>query len=62
MIHPAAAQIVLGPGTQCKKGLWYDMGSPLVSMHQMRNKPIHDKRRRIWDHAFSAKGEKSRVN
>lgn len=55
IIDPAALQAVLGVNSQCKKAAWYQMSYPLLSMHQTRDKPTHDKRRRIWDHAFSAK-------
>ncbi|KAB8360826.1 hypothetical protein FH972_024560 [Carpinus fangiana] len=55
IIDPAAPALVLGPGSKCTKAVWYDMGKPLMSMHQVRSKALHDKRRRVWDHGFGAK-------
>lgn len=55
IIDPAILTLCLGPGTKCKKAIWYDVGSPLVSMHQVRDKKLHDTRRRAWDRGFSAK-------
>lgn len=52
---PAAPPLVLGPGSKCIKGVWYDVGKPLVSMHQCRDKKVHDARRRTWDKGFNAK-------
>ena len=54
-IDTAATQLVLGPGTKCRKAIWYDVGQPLVSMHQCRDKKLHDVRRRTWDKGFNSK-------
>lgn len=37
-------------------GSGYDIGHPMVSLHQMRDRAQHDQRRRHgWDKAFTAK-------
>ena len=36
-------------------GRRYDGDAPLTSMHTSRDRPLHDKRRRIWSPAFSDK-------
>jgi tryprostatin B 6-hydroxylase len=33
----------------------YDGDKPLTSMHTSRDRPMHDRRRRIWSPAFSDK-------
>lgn len=53
---PDAVQPVLGPASKCKKSEHYDAQLPLVSMHSTRDKAMHDKRRRVWDKGFNAKG------
>ena len=47
---------VHGPGSRCTKPPFYDLVLPLVSIITTRSKVLHDKRRRIWDQAFSIKG------
>lgn len=32
------------------------MSKPIDSMHTIRDKQIHDARRRIWDQGFNSKG------
>ncbi|KXJ87901.1 cytochrome P450 [Microdochium bolleyi] len=42
--------------TKFTKAEWYDAGHPLTSLHQMRDRAEHDKRRRAgWDKAFTTK-------
>jgi tryprostatin B 6-hydroxylase len=39
-----------------EKSDWYDGGYPMKTLHQMRDKSMHDKRRRHgWDQAFTTK-------
>ena len=39
-----------------EKGDWYDGGYPMKTLHQMRDKGMHDKRRKHgWDQAFTTK-------
>lgn len=62
---PRAVEIVHGPKSKCSKSEWYDLTLPLTTLHQMRNRAMHDRRRRGgWDKAFNAKslrGYESRV-
>ncbi|KIW13029.1 hypothetical protein PV08_08216 [Exophiala spinifera] len=55
IFDPNAVPILLGPGTKCTKAPWYDANLPYISMHTLRDKSAHDKRRRIWDRGFNAK-------
>ena len=49
---PAIVNIVYGPTTKFTKSDWYDVGSPVISLHQMRDNTLHDRRRRHgWDKA-----------
>ena len=51
-----AQSAILGPGSKCIKSDWYDIMLPRIALNTARDKSVHDKRRRIWDHGFSAKG------
>ena len=53
--HPLAVNAIYGPGSKCIKGDWYDINLPMVSMQTTRHQSVHDKRRRIWSHAFGDK-------
>ena len=55
VFHPEILPAVDGPGTTCTKAVWYDLLLPEIALNTTRSKPDHDKRRRIWDHGFSAK-------
>ena len=60
---PSAVEIVHGPKTRCYKADWYDLGLPLTTLHQMRDRVMHDKRRKLgWDKAFSIKSLRSYEN
>ncbi|KAJ9640574.1 hypothetical protein H2204_003202 [Knufia peltigerae] len=59
IIKPKAVPLVLGPGSKCTKSDWYDMSKPIDSMHTIRDKQIHDARRRIWDQGFNSKALRS---
>ncbi|KAK3715123.1 hypothetical protein LTR37_007333 [Vermiconidia calcicola] len=50
-LHDAA----FAPNTQFRKAEWYDNSKPFDSMHTTRDKPLHDRRRRMWAPAFSDK-------
>ncbi|KIW03129.1 uncharacterized protein PV09_05771 [Verruconis gallopava] len=42
--------------TKFEKSEWYDGGYPMTTLHQMRDKAMHDRRRRHgWDQAFTTK-------
>ena len=53
--HPKAMQLLYGHGSKCRKGDWYDLTWPMVSMQTVRQREIHDRRRRTWSPAFSDK-------
>lgn len=53
--HPKAVQVIYGPGSKCTKSSWYDSTWPMVSLNTMRDKKLHDERRRIWSTAFGDK-------
>ena len=55
VFHPEALSAVDGPGNSCTKAVWYDLLLPEITINTTRSKSDHDKRRRIWDHAFSTK-------
>jgi tryprostatin B 6-hydroxylase len=54
---PDAVDAIMGARSSCTKAPWYDIADPLVSMHQCRDRALHDKRRRTWDRGFSVKGK-----
>ncbi|KAL5585544.1 hypothetical protein FOVSG1_014933 [Fusarium oxysporum f. sp. vasinfectum] len=39
----------------CRKGPWYNIEEPAISLHMSRDKNDHSRRRRAWDRAFSSK-------
>ena len=53
---PKAILAIHGPQSKCTKGPWYNVLHPMVSLHMIRNKSEHIRRRKVWDHGFSAKG------
>lgn len=57
IVAPEAVEAIMGARSACFKAAWYDMGAPLVSLHQTRDRQTHDKRRRVWDKGFSMKGD-----
>lgn len=46
-----------GLSSKCSKGPFYDLNYPSRSLQMTRDKKFHSQRRRIWDKAFTAKGE-----
>ncbi|KAL6250930.1 hypothetical protein RBB50_001138 [Rhinocladiella similis] len=59
IIIPKALELVHGPGSMCQKGGWYDVNLPRTSLHQMRDRKLHDRRRKSgWDKAFNSKSVK----
>jgi hypothetical protein len=57
IVAPEGPMALLGPSSKCTKAAWYDGGKPMTSLHTTRNRAFHDKRRRVWDKGFSAKGQ-----
>lgn len=54
---PEAVPLFYGPKSKCKKAPFYDMGTPVQSLHTSRDQRVHNQRRKVWDNGFSAKGE-----
>ena len=50
---PAAIPVVLSNESKCVKGPWYDRSLPLVNLHTVRDKKVHDARRKVFSKAFS---------
>lgn len=44
---------VLGINSRTVKGPWYDIDFPRHSIHEERDRTIHDQKRRLWMPAFS---------
>ena len=53
--HPKAVDAIYGIGSKCTKTAVYDITLPMVSLHSIRVKAQHDRRRRTWSPAFSDK-------
>ncbi|OAG03770.1 putative cytochrome P450 [Paraphaeosphaeria sporulosa] len=53
--NPKAVQAIYGSGSKCTKSSWYDSTWPMVSLNTMREKKLHDERRRTWSPAFGEK-------
>ncbi|KAF9886735.1 hypothetical protein FE257_011112 [Aspergillus nanangensis] len=49
----SAIPIVLGNESRCAKSTWYERSLPLVNLHTVRDKKVHDARRRVFSKAFS---------
>ncbi|KAE9369395.1 cytochrome P450 monooxygenase-like protein [Stipitochalara longipes BDJ] len=53
---PDIIPLIYGPGSKCTKTAWYDVvGLPNKSLQLERDRVTHDKRRKVWDRAFSTK-------
>ena len=55
IFRPDAHIALHGPQSRCTKAVWYDMTWPTVSLQTTRDRADHNRRRRIWDRAFSVK-------
>lgn len=58
IFRPEAYAALHGAQSKCTKSDRYDVLKPSHSMHSTRTKADHGKRKRVWDHAFSVKGER----
>lgn len=56
---PAAVEIAFAKDHAITKSSWYDGDAPLRSLVTCRDKHEHDRRRRVWSPAFSAKALKN---
>ncbi|PFH58520.1 hypothetical protein XA68_13584 [Ophiocordyceps unilateralis] len=50
---PKAIRLIHASSSSCVRGIWYDMLHPERSLHALRNKKEHGRRRKAWDRAFS---------
>ena len=57
IFRPEAYMALHGPQSKCTKAAWYDVLKPNNSFHSTRVKSMHGKQKRVWDHAFSTKGQ-----
>ena len=55
IVHPKAVQAIYGFGSRCRKTAWYDLLLPIISLESVRDRTLHDARRRIWAPAFKEK-------
>lgn len=59
IVTPKVLELVHGPRSTCQKAGWYDVNLPRTSVHQMRDRKLHDRRRKSgWDKAFNSKSVK----
>ncbi|KAJ5814942.1 hypothetical protein N7474_006719 [Penicillium riverlandense] len=52
---PEAVQLIYGAESTCGKTAWYETSLPLMNLHTVRDKKVHDLRRKVWARAFSPK-------
>ncbi|KAF4767991.1 hypothetical protein HAV15_002358 [Penicillium sp. str.  len=52
---PEAVQLLYEPDSQCGKTAWYEVSRPLENLHTVRDKKVHETRRKVWARAFSPK-------
>jgi hypothetical protein len=56
IFRPDVLAAVDGPGNHCTKSAWYDALHPESLTNAARDKRAHALRRRMWDYAFTTKG------
>lgn len=54
---PQAYNVLHGSQSKCTKAAWYDVLKPNHTMHSTRDKAVHVRQKRVWDQAFSQKGQ-----
>ena len=57
---PKAMVAIHGTNTKpslCTKGPWYDIMYPKVNLQGVRDRQLYSQRRKLWDKAFSSKGQ-----
>jgi tryprostatin B 6-hydroxylase len=53
---PDWVEPIHNPQSKFEKADWYSQGHPMTTLHQMRDRAMHDRRRRHgWDKAFTTK-------
>ena len=55
IVDPQAVRLIYGQQSPCTKNAFYDMSYPAQSLLSFREKPLHDRRRRVWSTGFSDK-------
>jgi tryprostatin B 6-hydroxylase len=55
IVDPQAVRLIYGQQSSCTKNEFYDMSYPAQSLLSFREKPLHDRRRRVWSTGFSDK-------
>ncbi|EWY92019.1 hypothetical protein FOYG_08925 [Fusarium oxysporum NRRL 32931] len=55
MVHVPRLLYIHANNSPCRKGPWYKVEQPVISLHMSRDKNDHSRRRRAWDRAFSSK-------
>ena len=55
IVDPDGMKVVLGANSKCTKSAWYGQDMPYISTNTTRDRPAHDRRRRILSPAFSDK-------
>ncbi|KAK3670954.1 hypothetical protein LTR78_009232 [Recurvomyces mirabilis] len=55
IIDPNVMDVAFGQHAKASKAEWYDGPKPLDSLHTVRDRAMHDRRRRIWAPGFSDK-------
>jgi hypothetical protein len=58
VLDKSAVPIIYGPGTECKKSIWYSQGSydpDKTHLGAIRDPVKHRRRRRAWDRGMSIK-------
>ena len=57
IFKPEAYAALHGQQSKCTKAAWYDVLKPNESMHSTRVKANHGRQKRMWERAFSSKGQ-----
>ncbi|EWG42531.1 hypothetical protein FVEG_04308 [Fusarium verticillioides 7600] len=52
---PSAVATIYQNSSPCKKGPWYNVFVPTISLHATRDRQEHTLRRKVWDRGLSAK-------
>ncbi|KAJ5781038.1 hypothetical protein N7457_006198 [Penicillium paradoxum] len=52
---PEAVHLIYGPESACGKTAWYEVSLPLMNLHTVRDKKLHEQRRKVWARPFSPK-------
>lgn len=48
--------ILEGPSNPFSKPAWYDSLQPYIGLTNHRNRKVHERHRRVWDHGFTTQG------